>query len=341
MGLEVVTFVNDLVITNPLSTDKKKQGDDHLRAIKTAVKGSFPTSTKAWYNPDTVAKTASYSVLAADMNKTILVDTTAGAVTLTMPALASGDAGWECSVIKTNVGTNPCFIAPPSGTIQSGDILGLTKTRRCVPGVKSRVMWAGSAWIAERAIHVPVGSVIDFCGASLPVGYEWPNGQTLGSASANYPDFYSANASSGVVLDLCGRVVAGKDDMGEVSNNRLTTAGSGIDGDVLGAAGGLETHALTEAQMPVHVHSITDPGHRHFVVAGGSAVTLSAANQMLSNFQNGQPNAYELFGSATDATLSRSSSASTGITASNSAGSGTAHNNVQPTIVMNKILVVE
>lgn len=37
MGLESVTYINDLVTTNPTSTDPKSQGDDHIRNIKTAL----------------------------------------------------------------------------------------------------------------------------------------------------------------------------------------------------------------------------------------------------------------------------------------------------------------
>lgn len=42
MGLESVTFISDLVPTWPLGADKIRQGDDHLRAIKTAIKNTFP-----------------------------------------------------------------------------------------------------------------------------------------------------------------------------------------------------------------------------------------------------------------------------------------------------------
>lgn len=42
MGLESGTYVNDLVVTNPLATDPKSQGDDHLRLIKTTLKNTFP-----------------------------------------------------------------------------------------------------------------------------------------------------------------------------------------------------------------------------------------------------------------------------------------------------------
>lgn len=59
MGLETgVTYIDDLVATNPLGSDNKSQGDDHIRNIKTALQGSFPSLGSA-------AVTAS----AADLNK--------------------------------------------------------------------------------------------------------------------------------------------------------------------------------------------------------------------------------------------------------------------------------
>lgn len=47
MALEVATYISDLVVSNPPSTDKRRQGDDHLRLIKSAVKNTFPNITGA------------------------------------------------------------------------------------------------------------------------------------------------------------------------------------------------------------------------------------------------------------------------------------------------------
>jgi len=50
MGLESGTFIDDLVVTNPVgATDPKSQGDDHLRLLKAVLKGSFPGTTAARY----------------------------------------------------------------------------------------------------------------------------------------------------------------------------------------------------------------------------------------------------------------------------------------------------
>jgi len=43
MGLEAGTTIDDLVATNPLSTDPRSEGDDHLRLIKAVLKAdAFP-----------------------------------------------------------------------------------------------------------------------------------------------------------------------------------------------------------------------------------------------------------------------------------------------------------
>lgn len=48
MGLEAGTFIDDLVITNPVgATDERRFGDDHLRLIKSVLKNTFPDATRA------------------------------------------------------------------------------------------------------------------------------------------------------------------------------------------------------------------------------------------------------------------------------------------------------
>lgn len=42
MGLETATYITDLVSTNPLGTDSKAQGDNHIRLLKEVLKTQFP-----------------------------------------------------------------------------------------------------------------------------------------------------------------------------------------------------------------------------------------------------------------------------------------------------------
>lgn len=64
MGLEAVTYIADLVITNPLSGDFKSEGDDHLRNLKIALQNTLPGLAGAFGRVQ--VKGAGYTVLATD-----------------------------------------------------------------------------------------------------------------------------------------------------------------------------------------------------------------------------------------------------------------------------------
>ncbi len=42
MGLEAAAYITDLVSNNPLGTDSKAQGDNHIRLLKSVLKTQFP-----------------------------------------------------------------------------------------------------------------------------------------------------------------------------------------------------------------------------------------------------------------------------------------------------------
>lgn len=324
MGLETGTFISDLVVTNPPTSDLVAQGDDHIRLVKTVAKNTFPNATKAFYFPTVTTKSADFTVAAAELNTTYLVNTSGGDVVATLPTLASGDAGFSVSFSK--IGNNVLFIVPASGALNSGP-LALTRTRRCIPIVPTWAIWLGSSWALTRAVDTPVGGLIPYAGSSLPQGFEWPNGQTL-SSSTNYPDYN--NARGGLTTpDIRGRVIAGKDDMGGSSANRLTNQAGGLNGDTFEATGGGETHTLVTAELAAHSHGVTDLGHGH----PGSTAPFQGAAQYAAG-AGGPPVGP---GGATGITIANNT---TGI-AINNAGSGSAHNNVQPTIIENYLLVVE
>lgn len=47
MTIEAVTYVSDLNVAYPGSSDNISEGDNHLRNIKTALKNTFPNVTGA------------------------------------------------------------------------------------------------------------------------------------------------------------------------------------------------------------------------------------------------------------------------------------------------------
>jgi len=145
----------------------------------------------------------------------------------------------------------------------------------------------------------PTGVVLPFAGATAPSGWLLCFGQTV--SRTTYADLFGVlgttygagdGSTTFVLPDLRGRVAGGKDNMGGTAASRLTTGGSGVNGATLGAAGGAETHTLTNAQLPNQAIGI-----------GGSSISRGSTVADLQVIGNSQ-----------------------------------AHNNTQPTIVLNYIV---
>ena len=168
---------------------------------------------------------------------------------------------------------------------------------------------------SERELQAgaPTGSVIAFAGTAAPTDWLLCYGQavsrtTYAALFAVISTTYGVGDGSSTfnLPDLRGRVVAGQDDMGGSSANRLTDQSGGLDGDVLGDTGGSETHTLTTPEIAAHTHTCTD----------GTNTGGSAANTFHQAF-------------TPSATITSSST-----------GGGGAHNNVQPTIILNYIIKI-
>lgn len=168
-------------------------------------------------------------------------------------------------------------------------------------------------------VTAPIGVIFDFAGSVVPTGYLLCAGQAVNRS--DYPDLFTAigtvwgagdGATTFNVPDMRGRVAAGKDNMTGTAAGRLTI------GTSLGAVGGEQSHVLTESELAAHTHAVTDPGHAHdyAIVSGPGGIATGSG-----------------LGQAT----AQTSPSFTGVTVAQ-AGSNAAHNNVQPTAVVNKII---
>ena len=102
------------------------------------------------------------------------------------------------------------------------------------------------------------------------------------------------------IFDMRGRTIAGADPTNLLITQAWATS--------IGGYGGAEKHTLTSTEMPVHTHSSTDNGFIISASGGSGTATFSAGTSVKSS------------------------------TTTASAGSGVAHNNLQPTIIMNYLM---
>lgn len=228
------------------------------------------------------------------------------------------------------------------------------KYLRQAPGVslQAGVLIQGTPYLAtyfsgtnEFILHgvfnpysLPIGGTMFYLGATAPSSsFVFPYGQAI--SRTTYATLFGIvgttfgtgdGSTTFNIPDIRGRVIAGIDNMGGTSANRLTGLSGGVDGDVTGAVGGAESVTLDVTMIPSHGHSassvVTDPSHTHF---DGSAQNVSGPGGGLIGAGN---------------TSQRSTSASvTGISVSttiSNTGGGLSHNNIQPTIILPVIVRV-
>lgn len=199
---------------------------------------------------------------------------------------------------------------------------GLTTIKIQAPSSSGAVIVGPTGQILQ-----PVGMIVDFAGSTAPNGWLLCFGQVVSQTTYAYlfnvigTTFNTGGEGAGNfrLPDLRGNVGAGVDNMGGSAANRIT-------GGTLGVSGGEQNHTLITNEIPSHSHSNTlnDPGHVHSFFAMVSGVGSYAGASGAG---------------ATGPTTQNTNSATTGITINNvNAGGGAAHNNLQPTLCLNKII---
>ena len=178
------------------------------------------------------------------------------------------------------------------------------------------------------------------------------NFDATGAGLGDWEKIYLCNGNNGTP-DKRGRVAVGaiQDVGGGSLAAAVDPAFSGNPNYALGTTYGANVVTLTSLQIPAHTHGTTvtlnDPGHFHFtmnndeVVNGAPAPT--STNYVARTLSGVGDLSYFASASATNATVGKSSNASTGISvsvANNPTGGGQSHNNVQPVLACYYIMYI-
>ena len=209
----------------------------------------------------------------------------------------------------------------------NGQIFGTHTYDSSVPG------WRKTP---ETASGLPAGTIVQWPGATAPANWMIADGSAI--SRTTYASLFAAiGVQYGVgdgsttfnLPDLKGRVVAGLDS-------------SQVEFNTLGELGGVKTHTLTTAEIPSHTHTFsgtttTDGAHTHTFGANQNGVLTHATGGggYSAGFTN-QGAGEMLFYRTMDTGAGTHSHTYSGTTAS--AGTGGAHNNLQPYIVLNYII---
>ena len=159
-----------------------------------------------------------------------------------------------------------------------------------------RVLAVGGGAVGDV---IPVGTIMQFAGATVPTGWLFCNGASFDPAT--YADLfavvgttYGGTAGAPLLPDFNGRAPIG------------VGTGASLTARALADKVGTETHVLTTAQLPAHDHTITG---RSNSTAGTLALLMRGSNNGVA------------------------ANIATGLT-----GSGSAHNNMQPSLAVNFII---
>lgn len=171
--------------------------------------------------------------------------------------------------------------------------------------------YAKGNYYLDNQILIPAGTVIQSAAINVPGGWLDCNGQSLNKVA--YADLFAAigNTYGGSPTDLSFNV---PDARGRTAIGVGT--GAGLTARALGAKSGAETHVLTVGEMPAHSHSL-----------------MRRSNDDAGAYDIGNAHQDESSAATTDR-------ADLGPFNTNSTGSGSAHNNMQPFIALRYLIKI-
>lgn len=305
-------------------------------------------------NLDTLAGTVTWSVSSNVASIVIANSGTEGAIQITNNTnLAAGKA--VLKVTQNNTGpaldvvstTGPARL-PRMTTTQRDAISAAEGDEIYNTTLKRKEIYNGSYWVSAAGDS---GRVVQWPGAgTLPSYLVECDGSTL---AVNGTNAYAISilsttwGSSGTLPDLRGRTVIGA---GTGQANYLGDTNSALTNRVIATANGRETHTISISEMPSHnhgggshTHTASQASHQHYIATNNSGGSTLGNNSLAEQGDNGT---YSLQGLATAATVGQTNLQSPAITVDasgsiiSSQGSGSAHENMQPSVVVRMCMVL-
>ena len=173
--------------------------------------------------------------------------------------------------------------------------------------------------VAPPPLGDPAGRIDDYVGTTAPNGWLAMIGQAVSGADLLYPSLWSvvpAGWKSSTTLTL-------PDTRGRVS---VGYNASDTQFDAIGELGGAKTHTLAATEMPVHTHVQNPHNHNYYInIQHGDGTPVPTSESLTSGLTIGGTRRY------IDVTQVETA-------INQNAGSGLAHNNLQPYITFLKII---
>lgn len=180
----------------------------------------------------------------------------------------------------------------------------------------------------------PSGAMMDFGGAVAPSGWLPCDGTAV-----NRVTFAALFAAIGTIWGPGdGSTTFNVPDFRRRTSVGSGGAGTGTLGSSVGNTGGEESHVLTTAELASHTHTASGT-HNHNTNSNGSTVaaTGTSPTPLSTSVPAGGTQSILTYSSSSSSAGMVTSSNGSGITNS-STGSDTAHNNIQPSAVVLKII---